>query len=93
MKKNGANGMNFCLFRLAHNAPKIHETINATARPFVPSHSPPTPSNFISPMPIGVSVFLFVRCMCVSNIQPIIIAIVYPNVAPIMALCMPIGNE
>lgn len=70
-KKKGANGMNFCRFAFAQIAPVIHAITSAVAMPDMPSHNPPTPSNFISPMPIGDSDFGFFLRKIVSNINPI----------------------
>ena len=70
-KKNGANGMNFWCFMFAHIEPVIHAMTKAAAIPVVPNHNPPTPSNYISPMPIGDSAFGFFLRKIVSNIKPI----------------------
>lgn len=63
MIKNGANGMYFWSFLRAQMPPKIHEINIAMARPVVPSHNPPVPNNFISPMPIGDIAFASWRRM------------------------------
>lgn len=81
-RKNGAKGMYFCLWFLDHIVPIMHAIINANAKPFVPSHNPPTPINLMSPMPIGDCVQL----VAFSNISPVITAMMYPNIAPIVAV-------
>ena len=63
IKKNGANGMYFWCLCFDHNMPNKHEIINAIARPFVPNHKPPTPSNLMSPMPIGADASGFLAVM------------------------------
>ena len=71
--KNGANGINFCCFRIPHINPAMHAITNAMANPVAPNHNPPTTINFISPMPMGVSWrlrFLLIK----SNMTPIIMA-------------------
>lgn len=91
-KKNGANGINFCLFMFAQIAPVIHAITNAVAMPVIPNQMPPTPINFMSPMPIGDSEFGFFLRKIMSNINPIKTDIVYPNIAPITASVIGIGN-
>lgn len=92
-KKKGAKGIYFCLFMFAQIAPDIHAIIRAIDMPYIPSHSPPIPNNFMSPMPIGVSDLGFFLRKIASNIKPINTDIIYPNVAPITASWMDIGNE
>ena len=93
IKKNGAKGMYFCLCLCAHIAPVIHAIINASDRPLVPSHKPPTPINFMSPMPIGVVFSPLCFCRCLSYIAPIVKVKMYPNVAAITASDKSIGKN
>lgn len=66
-------------------APDMHAIINAKDMPDTPNHKPPTPNNFMSPMPIGVSDFGFLRRKIASKIKPIVADMIYPNVAPVTA--------
>lgn len=90
--KNGANGMYFCLFFFAHIAPPMHAIISAIDRPVVPSHSPPTPINFMSPIPIGTVVLSPVFCRWWSYSAPMTVVSMYPNVAPITPSDNLVGN-
>lgn len=90
-KKNGPNGMYFVRCIYAQIAPVIHAMINASESPYTPSHSPPTPISFISPIPIGGyfnSLFLF---SAFSNKKPIVAVVVYPKIPPSTALVISIG--
>ena len=78
--KNGANGMNFCLFLRPQIIPKMHENTNAIAKPDVPNHNPPVANNLISPMPIGEFNLSWPNF---SKTRPTIVANVYPITAPI----------
>lgn len=84
--------MNFWCLARPHIAPLRHAMINAHANPVVPSHIPPTPINFMSPMPIGMSAFGLWRRIRQSNVKPIIDAIRYPNVAPVTASEIDVGK-
>lgn len=61
-------------------------------KPVVPSHSPPTPISFMSPIPIGGGVFLSFFCNLWLKIVPISAVMIYPDVAPIMASDSVVGN-
>ena len=91
-RKNGANGMYFCLCLYAQSAPEMHAIISEIDNPIVPSHNPPTPINFMSPMPIGGVVFGFFFCSLWLNIMPIIVVVIYPNVAAKIASGNDTGN-
>ena len=90
--KNGPNGIYFWRLIKAHNIPATHAITSANPKPFAPSHMPPTPISFISPRPIGGNVSGFFLRICQSNINPTNADIKYPNVAPIAASVMVVGQ-
>ena len=60
-----------------HIMPTMHAIANAIANPYVPSHIPPATISFMSPIPIGAIVSVFL-CIVRSNRNPIIAASAYP---------------
>ena len=75
VKKKGANGIYFSFFLIFHKYANMHENIIAIAKPWVPSHMPPAPSNLMSPIPIGGYLESFLMC---SNMNPTINPRQYP---------------
>ena len=69
----------------AHIPPKKQEHTSAIANPFNPNHNPPVASNFMSPIPIGVSASGVRRRRITSNTKPVIAPSAYPVNAPIAA--------
>lgn len=63
--------------------------IMAIDKPMVPSHIPPAPNNFISPIPIGGYFCFFVN---LSNIKPTIKPKQYPMEPPMTASAVVIGH-
>lgn len=61
----------------------------AIDKPMVPSHIPPAPSNFISPIPIGGYFCFFVNF---SNIKPTVKPRQYPIDPPMTASAIVIGH-
>ena len=57
----------------------IHANTIAIAKPMVPSHMPPAPNNFMSPIPIGGYFCFFVKR---SNKKPTISPKQYPLAPP-----------
>lgn len=85
IKKNGANGIKRCFLYIPHIVPVKQAIINAIDKPVAPSHIPPVPINFMSPIPIGVVVSVLFRLRIMSKTNPIKAAIIYPK-APATAL-------
>lgn len=89
--KNGANGIKRCLCARPHHAPIMQDIINAMDKPVVPNHSPPTPINLMSPMPIGVSYDCARRLEMYSYANPIKQDTKYPKAAPITPDSISVG--
>ena len=89
IKKKGANGIYFCFFLIFHKHANMHEMTMATDNPIVPSHIPPAPSSFTSPIPIGG----YFSCFFIfSNIKPTTSPKQYPIAPPITESAMVIGH-
>ena len=82
MIKNGAKGMYFCFWRMPQIIPDIHAITNAMANHVAPNHTPPVASNFMSPMPSGMTEYMC-RVPIFSKMKPINVANIYPDVAAI----------
>lgn len=72
-------------------APVMQDMMMATDKPQGPSHSPPTPNNFMSPMPIGGVLLSWLRFWTNSKTLPVSAPKIKPNAPPKTADDMPMG--
>ena len=89
IRKKGANGIYFSRLFQFHKYAKTHDIIMAIPNPMVPSHIPPAPSNFMSPIPIGGNSAFFLNR---SKINPTINPKQYPIAPPTTESAIVIGH-